>query len=85
MKKTIDETNYRRNKQKEFNIINNIKPTPLKTKIKDVFAKDSQQIDLDKIKSSSQLIRNKTNMSKAEKTKETLIHRANILMYNVFI
>ena len=70
MKKTIDETNYRRNKQKEFNIINNIKPTPLKTKIKDVFAKDSQQIDLDKIKSSNQLIRNKTNMSKAEKTKE---------------
>ena len=70
MKKTIDETNYRRNKQKEFNIINNIKPTPLKTKIKDVFAKDSQQIDLDKIKSSNQLIRNKTNMSKAEKIKE---------------
>ena len=70
MKKTIDETNYRRNKQKEFNIINNIKPTPLKTKIKDVFAKDSQQIDLDKIKSSNQLIRNKTNMSKVEKTKE---------------
>ena len=70
MKKTIDETNYRRNKQKEFNIINNIKPTPLKTKIKDVFAKDSQQIDLDKIKSSNHLIRNKTNMSKAEKTKE---------------
>jgi len=70
MKKTIDETNYRRNKQKEFNIINNIKPTPLKTKIKDVFAKDSQQIDLDKIKSSNRLIRNKTNMSKAEKTKE---------------
>ena len=70
MKKTIDETNYRRNKQKEFNIINNIKPTPLKTKIKDVFAKDSQQIDLDKIKSSNQLIRNKTIMSKAEKTKE---------------
>ena len=27
-------------------------------------------IDLDKIKSSNQLIRNKTNMSKAEKTKE---------------
>ena len=70
MKKTIDETNYRRNKQKEFNIINNIKPTPLKTKIKDVFAKDSKQIDLDKIKSSNQLIRNKTNMYKAEKTKE---------------
>ena len=70
MKKTIDETNYRRNKQKEFNIINNIKPTPLKTKIKDVFANDSQQIDLNKIKISNQLIRNKTKMSKAEKTKE---------------
>ena len=34
MKKTIDETNYRRSKQKEFNILNNITPTPLKTKIK---------------------------------------------------
>ncbi len=33
MKKTIDETNYRRSKQKEFNILNNITPTPLKTKI----------------------------------------------------
>lgn len=68
MKKTIDETNYRRSKQKEFNILNNITPTPLKTKIKDVFVNDSQQIDLNKI--SHQLIRDKTKMSKAEKTKE---------------
>ena len=50
MKKTIDETNYRRSKQKEFNILNNITPTPLKTKIKDVFVNDSQQINLNKIK-----------------------------------
>ncbi len=70
MKKTIDETNYRRSKQKEFNILNNITPTPLKTKIKDVFVNDSQQIDLNKIKNSHQLIRDKTKMSKAEKTKE---------------
>lgn len=70
MKKTIDETNYRRCKQKEFNILNNITPTPLKTKIKDVFVNDSQQIDLNKIKNSHQLIRDKTKMSKAEKTKE---------------
>lgn len=70
MKKTIDETNYRRSKQKEFNILNNITPTPLKTKIKDVFVNDSQQIDLNKIKNSHQLIRHKTKMSKAEKTKE---------------
>ena len=68
MKKTIDETNYRRSKQKEFNILNNITPTPLKTKIKDVFVNDSQQIDLNKI--SHQLISDKTKMSKAEKTKE---------------
>ena len=53
MKKTIDETNYRRSKQKEFNILNNITPTPLKTKIKDVFVNDSQQIDLNKIKNLS--------------------------------
>jgi len=70
MKKTIDETNYRRSKQKEFNILNNITPTPLKTKIKDVFVNDSQQINLNKIKNSHQLIRDKTKMSKAEKTKE---------------
>jgi len=70
MKKTIDETNYRRSKQNEFNILNNITPTPLKTKIKDVFVNDSQQIDLNKIKNSHQLIRDKTKMSKAEKTKE---------------
>jgi len=70
MKKTIDETNYRRSKQKEFNILNNITPTPLKTKIKDVFVNDCQQIDLNKIKNSHQLIRDKTKMSKAEKTKE---------------
>ena len=70
MKKTIDETNYRRKKQKEFNIKNNITPTPLKTKIKDVFANDSEHIDLNKVKNGNQLVKNKTKMSQAEKTKE---------------
>ena len=36
MQKTIDETNYRREKQKLYNKKNNVVPTPLKTKIKDV-------------------------------------------------
>ena len=44
MKKTIDETNYRRKKQKEYNLKNNIIPTPLKTKIKEVFDKEDLKI-----------------------------------------
>ena len=70
MKKTIDETNYRRKKQKEFNIKNNITPTPIKTKIKDVFSNNSEHIDLNKVKNGNQLVKNKTKMSQAEKTKE---------------
>ena len=70
MKKTIDETNYRRKKQREFNIKNNITPTPIKTKIKDVFSNNSEHIDLNKVKNGNQLVKNKTKMSQAEKTKE---------------
>src|SRR5210317_1581551 len=43
MQKTIDETNYRREKQLAYNKNNNITPTPLKTKIKEVFS--NEQID----------------------------------------
>lgn len=43
MKKTMDETEYRRKKQELFNKNNNITPTPLKTKIKEVFS--NEQID----------------------------------------
>ena len=70
MQKTIDETNYRRKKQNEFNIKNNITPTPLKTKIKDVFGNDSEKNSLDKIKNSNQLLKDKSKMSNAEKTKQ---------------
>ena len=70
MQKTIDETNYRRKKQNEFNIKNNITPTPLKTKIKDVFGNDSEKNSLDKIKNSNQLLKNKSKMSNGEKNKQ---------------
>ena len=39
MKKTIDETNYRRKKQLEYNKLNNIKPSPLDKNIEDIFEK----------------------------------------------
>ncbi|MEJ6699082.1 MAG: excinuclease ABC subunit UvrB [Flavobacteriaceae bacterium] len=70
MQKTIDETNYRRKKQNEFNIKNNITPTPLKTKIKDVFGNDSEKNSLDKIKNSNQLLKDKSKMSNGEKNKQ---------------
>ena len=70
MQKTIDETNYRRKKQNEFNIKNNITPTPLKTKIKDVFGNDSEKNSFDKIKNSNQLLKDKSKMSNTEKIKE---------------
>ena len=43
MKKTMDETEHRRKKQELYNKNNNITPTPLKTKIKEVFS--NEQID----------------------------------------
>ena len=70
MQKTIDETNYRRKKLNEFNIKNNITPTPLKTKIKDVFGNDSEKNSFDKIKNSNQLLKDKSKMSNTEKIKE---------------
>ncbi|MAI28564.1 MAG: excinuclease ABC subunit B [Flavobacteriales bacterium] len=39
MKKTIDETNYRRKKQLEHNKLNNITPSPLDKNIEDIFEK----------------------------------------------
>ena len=39
MKKTIDETNYRRKKQSEYNKLNNITPSPLDKNIEDIFEK----------------------------------------------
>lgn len=65
MKQIIEEK-----KQNEFNIKNNITPTPLKTKIKDVFGNDSEKNSLDKIKNSNQLLKDKSKMSNGEKTKQ---------------
>ena len=39
MKKTIDETNYRRKKQLEYNKLNNITPSPLDKNIEEIFEK----------------------------------------------
>ena len=39
MKKTIDETNYRRKKQLEYNKLNDITPSPLDKNIEDIFEK----------------------------------------------
>ena len=70
MKKTIDETNYRREKQKLYNKKNNIVPTPLKTKIKDVFSADKFEDDLTKSKADKNELFGVSKMSKEEKTKK---------------
>ena len=70
MKKTIDETNYRREKQKLYNKKNNIVPTPLKTKIKDVFSADKFEDDLTKSKVDRNELFDVSKMSKEEKTKK---------------
>jgi len=70
MKKTIDETNYRREKQKLYNKKNNVVPTPLKTKIKDVFSADKFEDDLTKSKVDKNELFDVSKMSKEEKTKK---------------
>ena len=70
MKKTIDETNYRREKQKLYNKKNNVVPTPLKTKIKDVFSADKFEDDLTKSKADKNELLDVSKMSKEEKTKK---------------
>ena len=70
MKKTIDETNYRREKQKLYNKKNNVVPTPLKTKIKDVFSADKFEDDLTKSKVDRNELFDVSKMSKEEKTKK---------------
>ena len=70
MKKTIDETNYRREKQKLYNKKNNVVPTPLKTKIKDVFSANKFEDDLTKSKADKNELFDVSKMSKEEKTKK---------------
>ena len=67
MKKTIDETNYRRNKQKEYNIRNKIIPKPINKMVSDVF--ESRQIE-NKYKNQETLEIDFKNMTKETKEKE---------------
>jgi excinuclease ABC subunit B len=76
MKKTIDETAYRREKQKKYNKKNNLTPTPLNKSIKDVFLNQSDNLDLKKIQKEKDILNNIKNLSKNEKEKEIRKYRA---------
>ena len=76
MKKTIDETAYRREKQKKYNKKNNLTPTPLNKSIKDVFLNQSDNLDLKKIQKEKDILNNIKNLSKNEKKKEIRKYRA---------
>ena len=76
MKKTIDETAYRREKQKKYNKKNNLTPTPLNKSIKDVFLNQSDNVDLKKIQKEKDILNNIKNLSKNEKEKEIRKYRA---------
>ena len=74
MKKTIDETEYRRKKQELYNKNNNITPTPLKTKIKEVFSNeqiDNELSDLNKTKKDIDV----SKMSNEEKNRTIKTYR----------
>ena len=74
MKKTMDETEYRRKKQELYNKNNNITPTPLKTKIKEVFSNeqiDNELSDLNKTKKDIDV----SKMSNEEKNRTIKIYR----------
>ena len=74
MKKTMDETEYRRKKQELFNKNNNITPTPLKTKIKEVFSNeqiDNELSDLNKTKKNIDV----SKMSNEEKNRTIKTYR----------
>ena len=76
MKKTIDETAYRREKQKKYNKKKNLTPTPLNKSIKDVFLNQSDNLDLKKIQKEKDILNNIKNLSKNEKEKEIRKYRA---------
>ena len=67
MKKTIDETNYRRNKQKEYNIRNKIIPKPINKIVSDVF--ETRQVE-NAYKNQETLEIDFKNMTKETKEKE---------------
>ena len=72
MKKTIDETNYRRNKQKEYNIRNKIIPKPINKIVLDIF--ESIQIE-NTYKDQETLEIDFKNMTKERKEKEIKKYR----------
>lgn len=72
MKKTIDETNYRRNKQKEYNIRNKIIPKPINKIVSDIF--ESRQIE-NTYKDQETLEIDFKNMTKERKEKEIKKYR----------
>ena len=74
MKKTMDETESRRKKQELYNKNNNITPTPLKTKIKEVFSNeqiDNELSDLNKTKKDIDV----SKMSNEEKNRTIKTYR----------
>ena len=74
MKKTMDETEYRRKKQELYNKNNNITPTPLKTKIKEIFSNeqiDNELSDLNKTKKDIDV----SKMSNEEKNRTIKTYR----------
>ena len=74
IKKTMDETEYRRKKQELYNKNNNITPTPLKTKIKEVFSNeqiDNELSDLNKTKKDIDV----SKMSNEEKNRTIKTYR----------
>ena len=75
MKKTIDETEYRREKQKKYNKKNNLTPTPLNKSIKDVFLNQSDNVNLKKIQNEKDILSNIKNLSKNQKEKEIRKYR----------
>jgi len=85
MKKTIDETSYRRKKQNKYNKKFNITPTPLNKSINDVFTKEENITNtkiqnnieedikgLSKIEKKKQIIKYRSEMEKAAKSLDFL-------------
>ena len=75
MKKTIDETEYRREKQKKYNKKNNLTPSPLNKSIKDVFLNQSDNVNLKKIQKEKDILSNIKSLSKNQKEKEIRKYR----------
>ncbi|MFL2639193.1 MAG: excinuclease ABC subunit UvrB, partial [Flavobacteriaceae bacterium] len=74
MKKTIEETDYRRKKQKLYNKKNNITPKPIDKRISDVFYFDKENKNKSKEEKFTDL--ELSEMSKTQKEKEIKKYRA---------